>query len=201
MEDFRPDLDVIHYDFKFTHHHILPLVNPDLYKLIRPEYDKYVETLGRVHPYQIVNTGCDLNTQELNSVFKALVKKLEDVCKSSGRVLLTDPRCHYMYSTNGFYAPGRYVSGCFSSDTPVDSSYSAAFLKMDFPFLSSKMLYDDPSCLDKLVDFQAMLDQHISFYTANRDSSHLAKADLAKDKVMRLQRDLKKSMSFAYKLK
>jgi hypothetical protein len=201
MEDFRTDLDVIHYDFKFTHHHLLPLDNPELYKLIKPEYDRYVETLGRVYPYQIVNTGCDLNTFELNRDFKALVKRLETACKESNRVLLTDPRCHYMYGTNGFYDPARYVSGCFSSDRAVDSSYSTEFLRMDFPFLSSRLLYDDPSCLDKLVDFQAMLDQHISFYAANKDNGHLAQAEQAKDKVMRMQRDLKESMSFAYKLK
>jgi hypothetical protein len=106
-----------------------------------------------------------------------------------------------MYSTSGFYDPARYVSGCFSSDRAVDSSYSSEFLKMDFPFLSSQLLYDDPSCLDKLVDFQAMLDQHLSFYAANKDNSHLVQAEQAKDKVMRLQRDLKESMSFAYKLK
>ena len=38
-----------------------------------------------------------------------------------------------------------------------------AFLKMDFAFLSSPLLMNDPSSLDKMVDFQAMLDNHISF--------------------------------------
>lgn len=201
MEDFRTDLDVIHYDFKFTHYHLLPLDNPTLYKEIKPEYDRYVEVLKQEHPYQIYNTGCDLSTPELNDVFKALVLKTEQICKQANRTFLTDPRCHYMYSSNGYYEPGRYVSGCFSSASLVDSSYSAAFLRMDMPFLSSPLLMDDPACLDKLVDFQAMLDQHISFYTNNRDTLHLAEAEAAREKILRLQRELKKSMSFAYKIK
>ena len=60
---------------------------------------------------------------------------------------------------------------------------------------------NDPSSLDKMVDFQAMLDNHISFYKANNNLNKVAEAEFAKEKVMKLQCELKKSMSFAYKIK
>jgi len=63
------------------------------------------------------------------------------------------------------------------------------------------MLLNDPAALDKLVDFQAMLDQHISFYQANHDEPRRAAAEIARDKILHLQKEMKKSMSFAYKIK
>lgn len=201
VENFRTDLVVINYDMKFTHYRILPVLYPEFYQKIKPEYDKYISELGKEHPEQITNTGCDLSTEILNQTFRNLVLKTEEVCKKENRFYLTDPKAHYFFSTNKFYQPGRYVSGCFSSSQPGDSISAEAFLKMDFAFLSSPLLMNDPSSLDKMVDFQAMLDNHISFYKANNNLNKVAEAEFAKEKVMKLQRELKKSMSFAYKIK
>ena len=198
--NFRSDLDVLHYDFKFTHHHLLPLNNPALYQKIKPEYDQFIEAMRTEHPYQIVNTGCDLSTPELNAIFKNLVLKTEQVCKETGRTFLTDPRTHYLFSTSNFYNPARYVSGCFSSNVPTDTSFSVDFLNLNLKFLDSPLLLDDPSCLDKLVDFQAMMDQQISFYTANKNELFLQRSNATRDRIMRIQRDLKRKMSFAYKI-
>lgn len=199
-ENFRPDLQVLHYDFKFTHYRMLPHSHPEFYKTIQPEYDKFVEELRKEHPYQVVGTGCDITTIPLQNAFQSLVLKTEKVCKDSGRPFLTDPRTHYLYSKSKFYNPSRYVSGCFSSNVPVDSSYSKHFLEMDFDFLRSPLLYDDPSCLDKIVDFQAMIDQHIFFYDANNNTAESVKANASRDKILKLQKELKKTMSFAYKI-
>lgn len=200
-KNFRTDLNVLHYDFKFTHYHLLPEDYPDLYKAIQPEYDAYIGQLFKEQPYNAVNTGCDLTNPVTNNLFKQLLNRLEDVCNQQHLYFLTDPRANYLFSTSNLYSPNRFVSGCFSSGSVADSSFSGDFLKMDLPFLQSPLLEEDPSCLDKLVDFQAMLDQHINFYTVNRDSMHLSEASAAKEKILGIQRKLKKSMSFAYKVK
>lgn len=201
VENFRPDLVVLNYDMKFTHYRILPILYPDFYKKIQPEYDRFIYELGKEHPDQVTNTGCDLNTEKLSNSFRELILKTQSVCKVENRFFLTDPRAHYFFSNQKFYEPRRYVSGCFSSTLPGDSLSAATFLNMDFPFLASPLLMNDPSSLDKLVDFQAMLDNHISFYKANNDSNRLTQAENARDKVLKIQRELKKSMSFAYKVK
>jgi hypothetical protein len=199
VENFRPDLVVLNYDLKFTHYRILPVLYPEYYKKIKPQYDKFIEELGKEHPHQIINTGCDLSTEVIVNSFKALLGKIESNAKTENRYLLTDPRAHYFFSTNNYYDPRRYVSGCFSSSIPGDSSANDNFLKLDLPILKSKLLFEDPAALDKLVDFQAMLDRHIEYYTANNDMIRLRNAQDAHDRVIKFQRDMKKSMSFAYK--
>lgn len=82
---------------------------------------------------------------------------------------------------------------------PPDSISAAKFLPMDFTFLESPLLRHDPSCLDKLVDFQAMLDQHITYYSGVGDTLRARQAERSRDKILKLQRELKQSMSFAYK--
>ena len=199
VENFRPDLVVLNYDFKFTYFEILPSMYPKFYKLVKVEYDNFVHQLEIEHPHQIRNTGCDLTTPKLTASFQTLLNKIEELAKSEKRNLLSDPRANYFYYTNRFYNPNRYVSGCFFSSIPGDSSANDNFLKMDFPYLKSPMLMTDPSALDKLVDFQAMLDGHINFYNANNDSVRLSNSQFAHEKIIKLQRDMKKSMSFAYK--
>ena len=199
VENFRPDLVVLNYDFKFTNYRILPLLYPEFYKQIKPEYDEFVHQLSLEHPHMVINTGCDLNTPVLLSSFKTLLQKIEATAKSHNRFLLTDPRSHYFYSTNNFYNPERYVSGCFSSSMPGVDSANDTFVKLDFDFLHSNLLYTDPAALDKLVDFQAMLDRHIAYYKSVNDSNRLINSQNAHDKIIKYQREMKKSMSFAYK--
>ncbi len=201
VENFRPDLIVLNYDIKFTHYRILPLQYPEFYKEIRTEYDAFIEELRKEHPYQVITTGCDLSTVRLMDLFTQVIFKIEAVAKSQNRAFLTDPRAHIFYMNQKIYNPQRYVSGSYMSSIPGDSASAEYFLDMNFKFLSSPLLFKDAGALDKLVDFQAMLDQHIAFYKANNDAKRLAQADLAHTKVMKLQREMKKSMSFAYKIK
>ena len=200
VENFRPDLVVLHYDFKFTHYRILPVLYPEYYEKIKNEYDHFISQLAKQHPHQIVNTGCDLDTPELSRSFQVLLAKMEALAKSENRNFLTDPKSHYFFSTQKFYSSQRYVSGCFSSAQPGDTVSNDNFLKLDLKFLNSPLLLHDPSALDKLVDFQAMLDQHIAYYKSNNDKERLSKAENQRDYIMRLQRKMKESMSFAYKL-
>ncbi len=82
-----------------------------------------------------------------------------------------------------------------------DSLSSNYFLNMDFKFLKSPLLFEDAGALDKLVDFQAMLDMHSIFYKANNDFGRVARAESTHARIMKLQREMKKNMSFAYKIK
>jgi hypothetical protein len=201
VENFRPDLVVLNNDIKFTNYKILQKLYPGFYKSVQTEYDDFVKKMGEEHPHQVINTGCDLSSPALVSSFKTLIRKIEGVARTENKYLLTDPRSHYFMSTNNYYDSRRFVSGCFSSSMPGDSSANDYFLSLDFPFLNSPMLYADPSALDKLVDFQAMLDRYIDFYSANRDSLHLSQAQFAHERIIKMQREMKKSMSFAYTIK
>ena len=198
VENFRPDLIVLNYDFKFTHYKILPTLYPEFYKLIQPEYDEFVKQLIKEHPHQAVNTGCDLTTPVLVSSFISLLHKIETLAQSQNKYFLTDPRAHYFYSSNNYYNPKRFVSGCFSSSIEGEQSANDNFLKLDFPFLKSDLLYTDPAALDKLVDFQAMLDRYTEYYSSVKDSVRQSNTLLAHDKIIKYQREMKKSMSFAY---
>jgi len=201
VENFRPDLIVINYDIKFTHYRILPLQYPEFYKEIAMEYDAFIEELRLEHPYQVITTGCDLSTVELMNSFKQLIAKIENVAKVENRAFMTDPRAHVFYMREKIYNPNRYVSGSYMSTIPGDSSSAEYFLNMDFKFLRSPLLFEDAGALDKLVDFQAMLDQHIAFYNANNDINRKRRAENTHTRIMKLQREMKKSMSFAYKIK
>lgn len=200
-ENFRPDLVVLNYDVKFTHYRILPLMYPGYYQKIKKEYDTFIGELAARHPNQIQNTGCDLDSPRLMEVFGILIRKMEQVAKEDHSALLTDPKAHFFYVRQGFYSPNRFVSGCFTSTVPGDSLSSAEFLKLDPEFLKSPLLFNDPGALDKLVDFQAMLDLHLNYYKANHMIKEEAEAEQAKARIMKLQREMKRHMSFAYKIK
>lgn len=197
-ENFRPDLIVLNYDFKFTHFKILPTLYPEFYKIIKPEYDQYIKQLTIEHPHQAVNTGCDLTSPALVSSFITLLHKMETIAKSQNKYFLTDPRAHYFYSSNNYYEPKRFVSGCFSSSKAGETKANDNFLKLDFPFLKSDLLYTDPAALDKLVDFQAMLDRYTEYYSSVKDSIRQSQTLLAHAQIIKYQRKMKKSMSFAY---
>jgi hypothetical protein len=201
VENFRPDLVVLNYDIKFTHYKILPELYPEYYKKIKPEYDHFIDELGKEHPHQVKNTGCDLSTNELMAAFKATLARMEAIAKKDSTYFLTDPHAHYFYSQQNLYDGRRFVSGGFSSSLPGDSTANNFFIELKLPFLDSPLLYKDPAALDKLVDFQAMLDRHIEFYQANNQPEHLAKAEAAKSRILKMQREMKKSMAFAYKIK
>lgn len=199
VENFRPDLVVLNQDIKFNHYKVIQILYPYFYKSIKPEFDHFIDEMSNEHPEQVTNTGCDLSTPKLVDSFYALITKIETVARQQNRALLTDPRTHYFYTQQKFYSPERYVSGCFVSSIKSDSNDE--FLKFDMKWLKSPMLENDLTALNKMVDYQAMFDNYINYYTNVRDTVRLELAVAAKDKVMKLQRELKRNISFAYKLK
>jgi len=44
-----------------------------------------------------------------------------------------------------------------------------------------------------------MLDQHITYYSGVGDTLRARQAERSREKILKLQRELKQSMSFAYK--
>ncbi len=199
VENFRPDLIVLNYDIKFTHYKILPELYPEFYRSIKQEYDQFIVDLGAAHPEQIYGTGCDLNSPYLLNSFKRLVNKIEDAARSQQRPFLTDPKAHFFFSQQKIYTGDRYVAGCFVAS--IATVNNERFLEMKEQWLDSPLLLHDPAALDKLVDFQAMLDSHARYFTSIRDSVHLEMAMVAQEKIMGLQNEMKKEMSFAYEVK
>jgi hypothetical protein len=199
VENFRPDLVVLHEDIKFNHYKVIQTLYPEFYQRIKPEFDRFIDELSKEHPEQVTNTGCDLSTQKLMNVFHALITKIETVAARENRALLTDPRAHYFMVQQGFYSPNRFVSGCFVSS--MQSNANDEYLEFNMKWLTSPMLENDLTALNKMVDYQAMFDSHIAYYTGVHDDARLEKAKAAKAKVMKIQRDLRKNISFAYKLK
>jgi hypothetical protein len=199
VENFRPDLVVLNQDIKFNHKKVIQVLYPEFYKSIKPEFDLFIDELSKEHPEQVTNTGCDLTTPNLMAVFHSLITKIETVASEQHRALLTDPRAHYFMVQQGFYSPERYVSGCFISS--IRTNNNDEYLKFDMKWLKSPLLENDLTALNKMVDYQAMFDSHIAYYKSVNDSTRLADAEAAKDKVMKIQYDLKKNISFAYKLK
>ena len=199
VENFRPDLVVLNQDIKFNHFKVIEILYPEFYKSIQPEYGNFLDELSQVHPEQVTNTGCDLSTPKLMDVFHKLIARIETIARQQNRVLLADPRANYFMIQQGFYSPDRYVSGCFVSSVPSDQNDE--FLNFNMKWLNSPMLANDLTALNKMVDFQAMFDSHIAYYTAIHDSIRFEKAEAGKEKVMTIQREMKKNISFAYKIK
>lgn len=199
VENFRPDLIVLNQDIKFNHYKVIRVLYPEFYKSIQIEYDRFIDELSKEHPEQITNTGCDLTTIDLMSRFHSLISKIESVAILQNRPLLTDPRANYFFVQQGLYAPKRFVSGCFVSSVPSDRNEE--FLHFDMKWLKSPMLAKDLTALNKMVDFQAMFDSHLDYYTSVNDTIRYGEAVAGKEKVMRIQREMKKHISFAYKIK
>jgi uncharacterized short protein YbdD (DUF466 family) len=195
-ENFRPDLVVLNYDFKFTNYTIVKNLYPDFYKMIKPEYDNYVAELGREHPQQIYNTGCDLTTPALQQSFVDLYKKISKVCTEKGWALLYDPKSFVYFTQNKIAPPNFYVSGCFVSSVPTGMGKN--FISLPYKWLDVPFVKYEPSAGDKLVDLQAMLDFHSRYYEATHDTADLIKVQQSHDKIMRLQAEMKENIPFMF---
>jgi hypothetical protein len=195
-ENFRPDLVVLNYDFKFTNYTILENLYPDFYKLIKPEYDNYIEELGKEHPQQIYNTGCDLTTPALQKSFVDLYKKINAVCQAKGWPLLYDPKSFVYFTQNKIASPNFFVSGCFVSSVPT--KMGGNFISLPFKWLDVPFVKYEPSAGDKLVDLQAMLDFHSRYYEATRDTADYLKVQESHAKIMRLEAEMKENIPFMF---
>ncbi len=201
VENFRPDLVVLHEDIKFNHYKVIQTLYPEFYQSIKPEYDRFIDELSKEHPEQVANDGCDLSTPELIKDFSTLITKIETVARSQNRALLTDPLVSVsltqIKNQQGIELPKKYVSGCFLSTVKTDNNDE--FLKFDMKWLNSPMLKNDLTALDEMNGYMNMFDFHIAYYTAGNDSDRLAKAETAKARVTKIQQELKRNISFAYK--
>lgn len=196
VENFRPDLIVLKGDIKSTYYRLFPNMYPEFYKKIQPQYDAYINELGKEHPEELNNTGSTLSTDKLKKMFGILVRSAETVAKEQHRAFLTDPRAHIVYTKEKFYDYHIFVSGCFSSSIPGDSLIESEFLKMDAPFLKSPMLLSDPAAYETLIDFEAVLDWHMQYYESIHDSTNMYLTDDAQRKLLTLERKMKEKIPF-----
>jgi hypothetical protein len=198
VENFRPDLVVLNYDIKFNNYKILPLLYPAFYKSIQKEYDDFVQILGKEHPHQIVNTGCNLNTPALMSAYRNLINKIEDVARSGNKYFLTDSRANLFYTENNYYSPKKFVSGCFSSSMPGDSIANNYFLNMDFPFLNSPILLTDPSAINTIIGYRATTEKYLEYYSALKDSNYVSKSLFAYDKANNIKIIMRRNLPYTF---
>ncbi len=198
-ENFRPDLVVLNYDFKFTNYKLLPIMYPEFYKLIKPEYDNFVTQLGIVNPQQIYNTGCDLSTPELGKAYTGLFLKTVSVCGAKQYPLLYDPHAFVYMLQNKLVSPNIFVSGCFVSHykTPVVNS----FAKLPYKWLDQPVIPHEPGCADKIVDIQAMLDFNHRYFDALGDTANSRITQQSYDKIMNLEKLMKENIPYLYRQK
>ena len=198
-ENFRPDLVVINYDFKFTNYKILPIMYPQFYKLIQPEYDAFIHELGTVHPEQIYNTGCDLSTPALGRAYSNLLHKTMQVCNEKQYPLLYDPHAFVYMMQNKLIDPNIFVSGCFVSQykTPAVASFAA----LPFKWLDQPVILHEPGAADKIVDIQAMLDFNYRYFVALRDTANSRIAQQSSNKIINLQNAMKENIPYLYRQK
>jgi hypothetical protein len=198
-ENFRPDLVVLNYDFKFTNYKLLPIMYPEFYKLIKPEYDNFVQQLGTVNPQQIYNTGCDLSTPELGKAYTDLFLKTVSVCGAKQYPLLYDPHAFVYLLQNKLISPNIFVSGCFVSHfkTPVVNT----FARLPYKWVDQPVIPHEPGSSDKIVDIQAMLDFNRRYFDAIGDTADSRITQQSTDKIMNLEKAMKDNIPYLYRQK
>ncbi len=198
-ENLRPDLILLNYDLKFTNWKLLPYNYPRLYNSIKTEYDHFIELLGRIHPQEIYNTGCTLNTPELMNAYVSTVMKIKDYCSQKQLAFMSDPRAYLFLKEYKIYGNESHMSGMFISDKPTGIGKS--FLTLPFKWLNSKQLLTEPAATDKIVDFEAALDFSKNYYKLLNDSVSYRSAEKSYLFIKDLQKKLKANMPFVYRPK
>ena len=198
-ENFRPDLVVLNYDFKFTNYKLLPIMYPEFYKLIQPEYDDFVRQLGAVNPQQIYNTGCDLSTPALGKAYTDLLMKTMSVCNAKQYPLLYDPHAFVYMLQNKLVSPNIFVSGCFVSQykTPVVNT----FARLPYKWLDQPVIPHEPGAADKMVDIQAMLDFNRRYFDAIGDTADSRITSQSYDKIINLQKSMHDNIPYLFRPK
>ncbi|MBL4654613.1 MAG: hypothetical protein JKY33_02155 [Bacteroidia bacterium] len=191
VNNFRPDLTVLNYDFKFTNYMIVPTLYPEFYKSIQKEYDDFVDELGKEHPPLIYNTGCRLTTTKLLNKFNKVLLKVESLCKENNRTLLFDPKAFYSYGNLVKFRRNVYPSGCLFSLSPTEQGRE--FINLDMDWIESSILPYDPCATEKLVDFEAALDMHMRHYQKLGDKEGYKQAQESKQKMKGMQKILKRN--------
>ena len=89
------------------------------------------------------------------------------------------------------------VSGCFVSTIPTNRG--ELFLDLDYAWLNSPLLLNEPSATDKLVDLEAALDFNKNYYKSLGNELMYAKAVHSYERIKELQRKMKRNMPFVYR--
>ena len=198
-ENFRPDLVVINYDFKFTNYKIMPIMYPAFYKLIQPEYDNFIKELGAAHPEQIYNTGCDLSTPALSKAYADLLHKTIEVCNTRQYPMLYDPHAFVYMMQNKLVSPNIFVSGCFVSQFKTPPV--ASFASLPFKWLDQPVILHEPGAADKIVDIQAMLDFNHRYFVALGDTANSRISQQSGDKIVTLEKEMKENIPYLFRQK
>ena len=193
---FRKDLCVINYDLKFTHHEIFRRNYPEVYRAVGPQYDRFIELLGRYHPEEIYNTGCTLDQPDLIRAYGDVVTALQSYCRSQGVAFMADPKAYVYLSQQGLFN-GFHPSGPFISLNP--GTGNDEFLKMDYKWLTNEHSLNDPSAADKLVDLEAAYDMQRMYWQNNRDSARTVIAEYNFGEIKRRQAEMKQKMAFLFR--
>jgi len=199
VENFRPDLVVLNYDYKFTNYKLLPIMYPEFYKLIKPEYDNFVMQLGKVNPQQIYNTGCDLSTPALSKAYTDLFLKTVSVCGAKQYPLLYDPHAFVYMLQNKLVTANIFVSGCFVSQTKVPVVNS--FAKLPYEWLDQPVIPHEPGAADKMVDIQAMLDFNHRYFDAIGDTADSRITQQSYNKIINLQSAMHDNIPYLFRPK
>jgi hypothetical protein len=197
VNNFRPDLVVLNYDLKFTNYKIVPTLYPEFYHQIQAEYDDFIFKLGQAHPQEIYNTGGTFDTPEIFSAYSAVIKKMRSISENEKRPMLVDPKTYVFLVKQKVIPDNLIVSGCLVSNMPTQ--VSTDFTKLEFAWLDSPILLSDPAATDKMVDIQAMLDFHRMYHQFHKDSINLAQSQQSLNRILQLQRLMKKKMPFIYR--
>lgn len=198
-ENFRPDLIVLNYDLKFTHFKMLPVLYPEFYKEIQPEYDRFIELLGIAHPQEIYNTGCSLDNTELLQAYINTVSRIKKYAEEHSVHFMSDPKSFIFLTQYDLMKSNSVVSGSLVSTSPT--GLGEEFLKLDYKWLNSPLLLKEPAASDKLVDLEAALDFNKNYFnsTGNKNNADLAEASY--QRIKSLQRKMKRNMPFVYRPK
>jgi len=193
---FRKDLCVINYDLKFTHHEIFRRNYPEVYRAVAPQYDHFIELLGRYHPQEIYNTGCTLDQPDLLRAYGDVVTALQSYCRSRGVAFMADPKAYVYLSQQGLFS-AFHPSGPFISLTP--GTGNDEFLRMDYQWLNNRHSLNDPSASDKLVDLEAAYDMQRMYWQGKGDSTRMVMAENNFTEIKKRQAEMKKKMAFLFR--
>jgi hypothetical protein len=197
VENFRPDLVFLNYDLKFTNYKLLPIMYPEFYKQIKPEYDDFVAKLGAAHPEQIYGTGDSFDTDQIFEAYKQVIYKIKAVCAATNRAMLMDPQAFVFLTNQKVLSSNFYASGCFVSETKTNTK--SHYETLPFKWLDLPLIPYEQGASDKLVDIQAMLQFNSSYFNTIGDSVRYNEALKSYDHVVSIEKQMKKNLPFTFR--
>ncbi|HLP52127.1 MAG TPA: DUF2723 domain-containing protein [Chitinophagales bacterium] len=195
-ENFRPDLTVLFYDVKFTEYTALKVMYPAFYAQIQPEYEAYIAELGRAHPEQLYNTGCNIDNPQLLAAFKNVLAKISTVCRAQHGKLLFDASAYVYYVESKLITVPPYVSGylmAYERGEVVES-----FAKLPFKWHTLPCTEYDPAAANKVMDLYVILDYTLRHYQAINDTRNYAIAEKSYRQILQLQKRMHEHIPYVF---